>query len=275
MKLLIVNADDLGLSLGVNLGIEKAHRQGIVTSASLMANLPEAPGAAAIARENPGLGVGLHLNLTAGRPLTDCPALTWTDGSFLPLLRVLLRVAISPTARRQAWAEMEAQAEEARSLGLALDHLDGHHHVHLFRLLRRRAVSLASDLGVPMRLPAERLSAGEWLQDRESGLASFVAGRLRRKRNLPPSADHTLGLRLHRAGFDGDTLTRVLTTIPEGVTELICHPGRADDELKQLSRYVRGRERELEALTYPGLRAALEEAGVRLSRWKELSTGRI
>lgn len=274
MRHLIVNADDLGLSPGVNLGIVEAHRQGIVTSASLMANLPEAVGAAALARENPGLGIGLHLNLSAGRPITDCPALTWSDGSFLPRLRVLLRVAISPRARREAWAEMDAQVEQASSLGVALDHLDSHHHIHLLRPLRRRAIALAFELGVPMRLPAERLSVREWLSDREAGLASFVAGRVRRKPNAPPHADHTRGLRLHRTVFDWETLARELTSVPDGITELICHPGHADDELGQLSRYRSGRENELAALVHPGVRTALHEAGIRLSTWKEAPLSR-
>lgn len=270
MRWLIVNADDLGLTASVNSGIARAHRQGIVTSASLMANLPETARTVTLIRRNPALGVGLHLNLTAGYSLTDCPALTWTDGSFLPLLRVLLRVAISRRAREQAWAEMEAQADEAQRLRVPIDHLDSHHHIHLFRPLRRQAISLARELNVPMRLPAEQLSAGEWLHDRGSGLASFLASRLRRRRDMPRSADHTLGLRLHRAGFDGPSLVKVLTAIPRGVTEFICHPGRTDAALKHLSSYTVGRERELAALTHPGLRAALDEAGIRLITWKQL-----
>lgn len=268
MKWLIVNGDDLGISPGVNSGIVEAHRQGIVTSASLMANLPAAKGAARLARENPGLGVGLHLNLTAGRPITNCHALTWTDGSFLPLGRILIRVAVSQRARREAWTEFDAQAEKVQKRGVVLDHLDSHHHIHIFRPLRGRAVSLANELGVPMRLPAERLSTEEWLQDRGSGIASFLAGRLRLKGSMPRSAGHTLGLRLHRTGFDWETLRDVLTSIPDGVTELICHPGRVDDELNSLSRYRASREDELAALTQPELKAALDDAGVRLVNWK-------
>ncbi|MDP2659278.1 MAG: ChbG/HpnK family deacetylase, partial [Dehalococcoidia bacterium] len=205
MKVLIVNADDLGLSPGVNAGIVKAHRSGIVTSASLMANLPGAAPAVALARENPGLGIGLHLNLTAGRPLTGCPTLLGARGSFLPLSRLLLRLAVLPRARREARAEMGAQAERLWSLGVWPDHLDSHHHIHLCRPLRRCASSLAAELGVPMRLPAERLSATEWVGDLEAGLASFVAWRLRRSPGYPRTADHTLGLRLHRSGFDART----------------------------------------------------------------------
>lgn len=273
MRWLIVNADDLGLTPGVNAGILEGHRRGIVTSASLMANLPGAAEAAALARKTPGLGVGLHLNLSAGQPLTGCPALTWADGSFLSPFRVQLRVALSPRARQEAWAEMEAQAEEARRLGVPLDHLDSHHHLHLFPPLLRRAVALARELGVPLRLPGEQLTAGDWVRDWGAALASRLAARARRRPGMPQSATHTLGLRLHRAGFQGETLARVLTAIPEGTTEFICHPGYADEELSHLSRYSRPREGELAALTDPLVKAALEEAGVRLINWQQLSTG--
>ena len=167
MKFLIVNADDFGLSPGVNSGIREAQRQGIVTSASLISNLPGAKGAASLSRKNPSLGVGLHLNLSAGQPLAGCPSLTWADGSFLPLLRVLLRVAMSPRARREAWAEMDAQVEEARRLRVPLDHLNSHHHVHLFGpLLDRQARFL-------FRLVGNR----HLLFHRQTQLASDLAAR--------------------------------------------------------------------------------------------------
>ncbi|MDP2726668.1 MAG: ChbG/HpnK family deacetylase, partial [Dehalococcoidia bacterium] len=201
-----------------------------------------------------------------------CPALTQADGSFLPLSSILLRIALSPQARQQAWAEMDAQAAEAHRLGVSLDHLDSHHHVHLFGPLLGRAITLAEELRVPLRLPAEPLTAADWLRDREAALASYLATRARRKRRLRQAADHTLGLRLHRTGFDGETLIRVLAAIPEGVTEFICHPGHADDQLSRLSRYVYPRAGELAALTHPRLRSALEEAGVRLTNWKRSST---
>ncbi len=275
MKLLIVNADDLGLSPGVNAGIMEAHRGGIVTSASLMANLPGAAPAVALARENPGLGIGLHLNLTAGRPLMSCPTLTGAGGRFLPISMLLVRLAVLPGARREAWAELGAQAERLCSLGVRPDHLDSHHHFHLFPPLRRLALSLAAELGLPMRLPVERLGAWDWVGDLEAGLASFVAWRLRRNSFYSRTADQTLGLRLHRSGFDGPALMRVLASVPEGVTELICHPGYVDDELLTVSSYTDGRESEVDALTHPQLREALERVGVRTGSWGDAPGGRM
>lgn len=270
----MVNADDLGLSPGVSSGIIEAHGFGIVTSASLISNLPASAGGAALSLEQPELGVGLHLNLTAGQPLTECPSLTWAHGPFLPLLRVLLRVGVSPRARREAWTEMEAQAEQARRFGIDIDHLDSHHHVHLFGPLRRRAARLARELGIPMRLPTEKLAASDWLRDLEAGLASYLASRARSRAGVPKGADQILGLGLHRTGYDGDALRRLLTSVPEGVTELVCHPGHADDELVSLSRYARPREDELAALTDAGLRPALEKAGVMLVNWSQVRAGR-
>ncbi|HLB13036.1 MAG TPA: ChbG/HpnK family deacetylase, partial [Dehalococcoidia bacterium] len=271
MKFLIVNADDFGLSPGVNSGIREAQRQGIVTSASLISNLPGAKGAASLSRKNPSLCVGLHLNLSAGQPLTGCPSLTWADGSFLPLLRVLLRVAMSPRARREAWAEMDAQVEEARRLRVRLDHLNSHHHVHLFGPLLERAAAIAKELRVPMRLPAERLAARDWLQGPGAGLPSYLAARARRKPAMPAGAGHTLGLRLHRTGFDGEMLVRLLTAVPDGVTELICHPGHADEQLSRYSHYTLRRESELAALTHPPLKSALQEAKIERITWKQVA----
>lgn len=274
MKRLIVNADDLGLTSGVTSGIIEAHERGIVTSASLMANLPGAARTVRLVRNSPGLGVGLHLNLTAGSPLRESPALTWRDGTFLTLFRVVLRVSIAERARQQAWAEMEAQLARARKLGLKPDHLDSHHHIHVFPALRGKFLEMARSLGVPARIPDEPLTLREWRRDPLAGLASFFAGRMRGRKDASPSTGHTIGERLHRSAYDAVKLRAVLLDLPEGVTEFFCHPGHDDDELAKISGYTAGRERELEALTAPGLREALDEAGVELVTWREARLNR-
>jgi len=110
-----------------------------------------------------------------------------------------------------------------------------------------------------------------FLQAGLGGLASYLAGMARRKRGMPASAGHTLGLRLHRTGFDGETLVRVLTALPEGVTELICHPGHADEQLSRYSHYTLRRDSELAALTHPPLKSALQEAKIELITWKQVA----
>jgi hypothetical protein len=272
VKWLIVNADDLGLSPGVNEGIIAAHQGGIVTSASLMINLPAAAQAAALAKENPQLGVGLHLNLSAGRPLTPCQRLCAAHGSFLPFPHLLRRLAFSSAAQRQARAELEAQVERAVAWGLAISHLDSHHHIHLFPPLLEWVARLAQALGLPLRLPVEATAPLDILRDWKTALTARLAVRARRRLGgkAPLVADHFLGLHLQRSGFDQERLAQVLSAIREGVTEFMCHPGRVDQDLLSITRYAWPRQAELEALTAPRLRETLEGAGVQLTNWLEL-----
>ncbi|HEC34862.1 MAG TPA: ChbG/HpnK family deacetylase, partial [Chloroflexi bacterium] len=163
IHLLIVNADDFGRTDGVTEGILQAHLHGIVTSTTAMVNLPGAERAVRRATaEAPDLGVGVHLNLTAGRPLLppdEVPSLLGPDGCFYPIHRLVPHLMdLSPD---QVRAELTAQIERFRSWGREPTHLDSHHHVlylapHLFRLL----VELADRYHLPIRNPWPRESVG-------------------------------------------------------------------------------------------------------------------
>lgn len=276
-RLLIVNADDYGLSPGVNRGVLAAHRAGIVTSATLMANLPAA--AEAVALAPPTLALGLHLNLTTGAPCAGAarvPSLVGPDGQFLRLDRLLVALALGRVRRADLEREVAAQLERARALGAALDHLDGHHHIHLHPAVLPIVLRLAPAYGVrAIRCPAEGrpVNGRETRRDRLRRLAIGAAARRLRPRLARAglaTSDHFRGLALGLA-FDAAALAATLAALPPGVTELMCHPGYPDAALAVRTRYSAGRERELAALTAGAVRAALAARGIRLTAYRDLA----
>lgn len=247
-RYLIVNADDFGLTAGVSRGIIAAFHEGIVTSTTLMVNMPGFATAVALARENPGLATGLHLNLTYGRPLSppqEVSSLVGEDGAFVRDPRFVLERGRKEEMR----AEFEAQTRRFLSTGLPLSHLDTHHHLHLAERVLDLVADLARWLGVPVRCLDERAL---------------------RARGVEPLACFTK--------FFGDEdgterLLALLESLPEGVTEIPCHPGYADAELMALSTLNIVRERELRALTDPRVREAVRAGGIRLTNYVEVRRG--
>ena len=278
-RALMVNADDFGLSAGVNAGVLAAHDTGLVTSATLMANMPAA--ADAVTAAPPTLALGLHLNLTTGEPCAGAarvPSLVDSGGRFLRLDRLLLRLSLGRVRRAELEREIAAQLEAALQFGATLGHLDGHHHVHLHATIRPIALRLAAAYGLrAVRCPAETLpvSSGEAPRDRARRLAiGAAARRLRREVAVAGlrTSDHFRGLALGLA-FDASALVGLLQRLPAGLTELMVHPGYADAELRARTRYAAGRERELAALTAPEALAAVRARGIVLTSFRDVLGG--
>ena len=293
-KHLIVNADDLGISVSTNLAIGRAHRQGVVTSASLMANMPALDHAAErVLRPNPGLGVGVHLCLTSGRPVLDpraLPLLTRRDGSFAHGFLGLVRL-LCTGRRAEALAEIErewrAQAGRIDALGFPVDHVDSHQHVYMIPALfplaaalagaRRAVIRVAHEpLGPLLRHPARlarALGSGGLLK---KVILSCLAGTIRRPL-APADAVHYFGV-LDSGRMTLDVLRRIARSLPKGVSEVNLHPGLPAclDEGLDCSpadrRFLRrpGRAAELEAVLHPALRADLRDAGIRLVRFSDV-----
>lgn len=249
MKRLIVNADDYGRSAGINRGVVEAHREGLVTSASLMVNHGAAPEAARLAAQNPRLAVGLHLAFTAGVPTLPPSRLpSLVDGAG--------RLPAKPDGLGGASADevlCEARAQLARFrelMGREPTHLDSHHHAHRLPVVRDAVICAARETRLPVRCASapvrERLL--------EAGVATTGAF----------SAD------FYGEGATLAGLLAILDRVSEGVTELMCHPGYADAELVATSGYVAERERELEVLKSRAAREALRSRGVELASWAEL-----
>jgi hypothetical protein len=251
---LIVNADDFGYTPGVTRGIVRAHREGIVTATTMMANAPDTDGAARAARADPSLDVGVHLVTTYGRPLTpvaQVPSLVGESGRF-PRLADLLRAG-RPDAR-EALIEYRAQYRRVRELiGRAPSHLDTHHWVHDMPALEDALLALAKETGAAARTHDGRQRA----RFRDAGV--------RTPDRFVREFQHTGAIHL-------DSLLDILGRVAEegGVIELMCHPAEPDEALLNGSSYGAERGIELETLTDPRIRTALERLGIELVDYRAL-----
>lgn len=281
-RTLVVNADDFGLSAGVNAGIIGAFRRGIVRSASLMVTTPGFEDAVELAHANPGLDLGIHITLTNTRPVLDpvrIPSLVRKDGRFHSLLAFQARVAMKQLEPLELRAEILAQIARARRTGLRFSHLDGHHHVHLFGLV----ATLTGDMARQHKMPIVRRIEDQPCEGKNGVMAAATPASLGEaiKRGWLESADRRWGAQffgLPRGdAFRGftfpDSMERwqaLADSLPYGVTEMMCHPGLRDESVRALDPYVAERERELRWLCDPRVAALLEREGVTLSSFRQL-----
>jgi len=280
---LIVNADDLGWTAGVNRGIAEAHRNGIVTSASLLANGEAFAEAVELARDTGGLGVGVHLNLNDGPPVApreSVPSLVNEAGEFEGGPDgLLLKIATRGLSMREVEIEWGAQISKARDAGIEPTHLDGHKHVHMLPGLFEIALRLAKRYGIgAIRVSHEAsslraaLSTGErraavvlkqGVQARGLKLLARDA-RKQAERAGVSTADYFCGI-AQTGELTKEGVARLLRSLPEGTTELMCHPGYADDALRKTStRLQSSRQKEVEILTDKEIRNLVASQGIRL-----------
>ena len=280
-KHLIVNADDYGRTASVSAGIRKAHRDGIVTSTTTMMNMPGIAAELQTAlAECPQLGLGVHLVLTADSPLLppdQIPSLiALSDGRPLkgifdafPRLDALMKNA-DRLNTAEVKAEWRAQIEKFVHLtSRPPDHLDSHHHTsYLTPPLFGAMLELAREYGCAIRLPlADEADTGMIVSDLPP--LTFLRPMLLASTDVPrPDRFET---RFYDEHATLAMLHGIVDTLPEGVTELMCHPGFADEQLAAISGYNRQRAAELAALTDPGLREHLRAAGVELISFRAQS----
>jgi predicted glycoside hydrolase/deacetylase ChbG (UPF0249 family) len=278
-RTLVVNADDLGLHADIDRGIEAAHREGIVTSASISAVGASFEQAVELCGRNPGLDIGVHLTLVGERPLTDASALgglVTGDGRFVDshpaLVARALTTRLKPEAVRR---ELEAQIERVQRAGLRPSHLDGHQHVHLLPAVWPVVVELAHRhrirwVRVPSFSPLSSGSPGPLGLVMRLGLNALQRVRRAALGGLR-SADVTpaLGQSGH---LDPDGIARALSRVPRGaIAELVTHPGVTTAELQ--GRYDWGYDwsAETAALQSPELRRVIEREGFALRRFSDLA----
>jgi predicted glycoside hydrolase/deacetylase ChbG (UPF0249 family) len=281
VRSLVVNADDLGLTVGVNDGIFDAHDHGILTSASLFASAPATFDAIRRARSRPSLGVGVHLALVDGTPTlppSRVPTLVEDDGRFRrswkPFIVACLRGKVSLA---EVELELTAQVERLRSAGVRPTHLDAHKHVHAYPPVFAIVARLARRFGVPvLRVPYERWPSIAGDDDRRGTMrlqALLNAATLpwaRRDYRTAASHDvrtpHFIG-RIHTGILSVDALAGLVRALQPGVTELMVHPGYADGELERTgTRLLESRQKELDLLCSLEARALLVGERVDLLR---------
>jgi len=281
VKRLIINADDLGADVARNEGIFEAIRAGVVTSATILPNGPSLEHALGKIRSGgfEEISFGVHLNLTEGRPLAEgLSCLTGPDGNFLGKAaahRLLLKTGDAPLKTELA-REATLQIERLLDAAIAITHIDGHQHVHVFPSALSTVAEIARDHGIRrMRIPDETPpSADETVPADllEEARRFGSLGREARKRLAGMgivSSDHFRGLAL-KGRLDLEGLLQLIETLPEGTTELMVHPGRVPAETPFSAFSSPDRERELEALLDPRFRLALDRAGVVLVSFREI-----
>ena len=236
VKQLIVTADDFGLAPAVNEAVEQAHRRGILSAASLMVTAPAAEDAVERARHLPELGVGLHLVLVDGRPALppdEIPDLVGSNGRFpTDVTAAGINIFCRPRARAQLEREIRAQLELFRKTGLALDHVNSHHHFHIHPTIAATLVRLAPQYGIKaIRVPTERPiqswhAAGDRLLHRLFASITQIPWTRSLRRKLDRAGIHTndcvLGLS-DTGDMRADRVARYLANLPEGVSELYVH----------------------------------------------------
>ncbi len=273
---LIITADDFGVALPVNEAIEQAHCNGVLSAASLMVGAPEAADAVERASRLPALGVGLHLTLLNGRPVLPpeaVPGLVGPDGRFSnDAVGFGIALYASPRLRDQAKREIEAQFGRFRQTGLPMDHINGHRHFHLHPVVLDAIARLAPGFGnPPLRLPYEPYAASfQANRDRILGRLAgslFYAVQAHRIRGWlanhgMKSNDHVFGL--HDSGAMTETrVLRLLGHLPEGVSEIYCHPAtRRWDGPDALPASYQP-EAELRALLSPSVKAKMGAMGLK------------
>jgi hopanoid biosynthesis associated protein HpnK len=268
---LIVNADDFGLSPSVNEAVVRAHREGVLTTASLMVNEAGFDAAVKLAKENPWLGVGLHLTLLMGRatlPPEKIPGLVNARGEFSNSpVGVGVRYFFQRRLREQLRAEIHAQFQKFHATGLPLDHVNGHLHLHLhpviFKILmddadtlRIRHVRLTRDCLARSR----RMSRGHLLYKfSHAAIFEFLSGRARKVLSAKQirHAQITFGL-LQDSRVDEEYILKLLPELPPGDSELYAHPS--------LDRF----QHEFAALVSPRVKALVSRLGIQLIRQQDL-----
>ncbi|QJD82986.1 carbohydrate deacetylase [Cohnella herbarum] len=250
MKYLIVNADDFGLSPGVNRGIVEAYLAGGITSTTLMVNMPGFEDAIIRSLALPNLGVGLHFNLTSGIPISHpnlIPSLVQQDGTFRDFRQVHAR------DEREIEIELAAQWNRFIASGLRPTHLDSHHHIHqIFPSVYKAMANLATKENIPMRRS----------QTSDETIAPSV---LKTHQVLLDTYEKPDGLQ---------KLLLYLSQLPEGTTELMCHPGYTDNMLREreTSEWSNAREAELAVFRDPVVQHTIRELDIRPIHYGLLSS---
>ena len=261
MKKLVVNADDFGFTRDVNAGIVQAHREGILTATTLMANGAAFDDAVRLAREVPTLDVGCHLVLVGADPYPRTVA---------ALIRALA------VRKIRVYDELRAQIVKIADAGIAPTHLDTHKHTHLLPPVLDAVARLSEEFRIPwVRRPFDfpMDAAGvPWTRRAVSGSLGFIRRRFARtlKAHGCRMTDHFAGF-LITGQYDAAQLAALIRNLPEGATEFMCHPGYCTEELSAApTRLKESRQQELNALTSPLVREALRDASVELVSFAQL-----
>lgn len=239
-RYLIVNADDFGLSEAVNYGILKAYKEGVVTSTTIMANMPGYEHAIQLAKENPGLHIGVHLTLTTYKPLLKSHKhIVMENGYFHD------KSKINEIDNEEAYLELKAQIEKVLESGIKIDHLDSHHHIHIEPILKEVMERLSKEYQLPFR--------GGFLYD------------------SPIEKYSTSNITFYNDGITVENFKKITQNIKEKeVCEVMCHPAYVDHFLYNITSYALQRIDEVEILCSEEVKQILKEEDIILTTYSQL-----
>lgn len=257
-KILIVNADDCNLTSQVTEAILKAHENGIVTSTTFLINLPTGPGVVREILARKKLGVGLHLNVTLGKPVAKpslVKSLLQKDGRFKKKDQYSEK-KLPPVS--EIAEEFKAQLQKfIKTFHRMPTHVDVHHHMHDFRPFLDALAGIAKKNKLPIRWT--RLLTEPEVKSAHKGLKT---------------TDHFYGNLDPHTFWTEEVLRHLLFTLPEGTSEIMCHPGWVDDELCAISSLTIPREREYQLFSLKELRRYIDHLGIKLIHFGVLAKGR-
>lgn len=276
---LIVTADDFGLATEVNQAVEAAHRDGILSAASLMIAGPAAADAIARAHALPHLRVGLHLVLVDGHPAlppSEIPDLVDERGRLRSdMARLGFEIATRPAVAQQVSAEIAAQFEFFRAAGLKLDHVNAHKHFHLHPIIAGKVIVIGKRYGMrALRVPLEPTSVLRRVEPQRAAFPTWLLPvwgqflRARAQRAGILTSDAVFGLRWSGA-MTAKRLTGLIGNLPPGIIEIYTHPAGSDAFPGHAAGY-RYRE-ELAALRHPSCIEALRRSGYPLGGYSDIA----
>lgn len=285
MPRLIINADDFGLTSGVNRAIVEASRNGIVTSATIMANSRAFDGAISTAKQFPNLKTGCHVVLIDGEPLSkEVASLTNGTGRFRSSLKEFANAALrKKMSQTEIQHEAAAQIRKLQSQAITVTHVDSHKHTHIFPHVLRPVLKAATACGIravrnpfePARTrPRGLLRNTPALWGRAAGVACFQMFQSAFRRAISEegmsTTDGTIGIAVTGL-LNQKILSAMLESLPEGTWELVCHPGYSDPDLAAAgTRLTKSREIELDALTSAETRNLIASRGIQLISYADL-----
>jgi len=288
LRRLIINADDFGLTAGVNRAIAEAHTLGVVTSSTMMARAGAVQDAVAAAASLPNLAVGCHITLLDGQPILPAhlvPSLLHDGTSFRrTFAQLALAVARNKINASEVEAEATAQIAQLQSAGIKVSHVDTHKHAHIFPSILKPILRAAKTCGVnavrnPFP-PARYLPWGEVLSRHPELWERFAVVQILRgfapdfRRIVERDGVLTTGGTIGVVATGSMTMYLAQTVIrhlPEGTFEFVCHPGYDDADLAKVRTRLRAsRAKELEILTAPAFKLMLAERGVELITYRDL-----
>jgi predicted glycoside hydrolase/deacetylase ChbG (UPF0249 family) len=289
-KRLIVNADGYGFTRGINRGIEAAVEHGVVTSISVNSNYDAIEDLPAFAERFPHVSVGVHLNPVVGPPISDpaaVPTLLGADGEFLGGREFTTRLLLGRIDREELARELRLQIDRVRGMGIPVSHLDSHQNRHLYPRYFGTFLALMRETGIRCMRTHAHFALAEsphpaadrrrYYLRHPNRFATHAAARaemaLARRRGA------LMADRLMSTSQTGDKAvqshwSQLLRNVPEGWTEVYCHPAFPDDELRRYATYVDERRAEVDVMTSDETRAEIERAGIRLATFHDLARER-